>query len=244
MALAFASWAAALTLILTTTLMGATGAEQRFAVRELHQAQARTAADGGVALGFAMISRSRSVILPDKSVTMTVDGVELAIRFEDEGGKIDINQAPPALLTALFQAAGALSPERHSDAFVAQRARRPFTSITEALALIDAEPMVRRRISQSITIHTGKPSVDPASANPIVLAALFDNSPAAARRYQRDRAARGRSAPADSPYASANTGSGFTVIVVAKRPGGQARREAVFTPSRQDLSGYRLSEWR
>ncbi|MGJ4946771.1 general secretion pathway protein GspK [Bradyrhizobium sp. HKCCYLS20291] len=127
------------------------------------------------------------------------DGTQLAIRVQDELGRIDLNQTDEAMLNGLLQSAGldAQAAARLTDKIVDWRtatslkhlngakdldyaAREtdyhprngPFQSIDELRLVMDMTPEIYARIAPALTVHSGRQFVDPQLAPPQVLRAL------------------------------------------------------------------------
>jgi general secretion pathway protein K len=62
---------------------------------------------GGIEVAAGLIANAGDNPLADIETTVTLSSGSVHIRLEDEGGRIDIGQAPPDVLAALFRAIGA-----------------------------------------------------------------------------------------------------------------------------------------
>jgi general secretion pathway protein K len=164
-------------------------------------------------------------------------------RFQAENGRIDLNAAPPALLSGLFVALGAPSQAAndYADRIVAWRAPRPDGGGDEAalyraagrgyaprqapfphvgeiwLVLGLPEPLVARALP-FLTVYSGKPAVNMIAAAPEVIAGLPGMTPESANAVLSARET------ADPPqltallgpaaqYANAEVGNTFRINV-------------------------------
>ena len=158
----------------------------------LESARARTLADAGIAIAAARLLAEEK---PPSALTARLDGVEIAIVIEDEAGKIDVNEAPPALLAAAFRAAG-LEPSdaaRLADAAADWRDRdderrlqgaeaadyregarqpprnRPFRSLDELRGVKGFPPRILPALRRYATAHSQLRGIDPREAAPELL---------------------------------------------------------------------------
>lgn len=138
------------------------------------------------------------------------DGARIAVRIQDELGRIDLNQADGSLLIGLFQSAGLdaqaaaslvdkildwrdtsplkrLNGAKDRDyraAGLAYRPRNgPFQSIDELRIVIGMNPDLFARVEPALTVYSGRPSIDPQVAPREALLALpgMDEAKAADR---------------------------------------------------------------
>ena len=104
-----ALWGMAIVFVLLAAASFTTRTELQITRNELAAAQVRAAAEGGAQLGLARLlaRRAKGAVIFDGTPQFWQDGpVRVAIAIADEAGKIDLNQAPPALLAGLFAAVG------------------------------------------------------------------------------------------------------------------------------------------
>ena len=126
-------------------------------------------------------------------------GGEILIEVRDEGGKIDLNAAPPELLAALFAAAGltpdeataladAVADYRDTDDFRRTSGAEdddyesaelgygakdaPFELIEELQQVIGMPGDLYSEVAEAITVYTRRPRPQEALAPPLVVAAL------------------------------------------------------------------------
>jgi general secretion pathway protein K len=131
--------------------------------------------------------------------TFEFNATRMKISIQDELGLVDLNQADPAVLVSLIQAAGLdhqsaanlvdkildwrdaapfrrLNGAKDSDYRAAGRDYRPrngpFQSVNELLLVMDMTPTLFRRVEPAVTVYSGRQFIDPAVAPREVLAAL------------------------------------------------------------------------
>ncbi|RPE79558.1 general secretion pathway protein GspK [Vulcaniibacterium tengchongense] len=164
-------------------------------------------------------------------------GAEVEVRLVDENGKVDLNQADPALLAALLRAAGVEQDQapRLAGAIVDWRDRDPLTqpagggedadyasaglpygakdaefeSVAELQQVLGMTPALYARLAPDLTVYSGRARPDPAFASARVLDAMGMNG--AELVAQRERANPAAAAPQDEEaldLALAGEGSG------------------------------------
>jgi general secretion pathway protein K len=98
-ALLLVIWVLAILAVLAAGFAAGTRSETRLARNLLEAARARALAEAGVALATgALIDPNHTAGTPRE---MSFDEGVVRVRIEDEGGKIDLNASPPALLSGL-----------------------------------------------------------------------------------------------------------------------------------------------
>lgn len=158
----------------------------------LEAARARAIADAGVAIAAARLLAEEE---PPRAFTARLDDVEIAIAIEDEAGKVDVNEAPPALLEAAFRAAGLEPSEaaRLADATADWRDRDderrlqgaeaadyrggalppprngPFRSLDELRGVKHFPPEILPTLRRYATAHSQLRGFDPREAAPELL---------------------------------------------------------------------------
>lgn len=164
---------------------------------------AANAARAGVEYAMTRIDADdpRRQWLPDgRPYTWRYAGAEVEVRIVDEGGKVDLNQAPVPLLASLLATLGIDASEagrlaaaivdwRDPDSLAQpaggaedadyQAAGRaygakdaPFESITELEQVLGITPQVYAGIAPLVTVYSGRPQPDPAFAPAQVLDAM------------------------------------------------------------------------
>ena len=133
---------------------------------------------------------------------LRIGRTRVAVRFRAEAARIDLNAAPPDLLAGLFKAIGVGSDtaKTYADRVVGWRGpsnstaaaseaklyaasrspypprQAPFDSPLELRLLLGLPTPVAERALPFVTVFTGRPEIDVASADPIVLSALPEMS--------------------------------------------------------------------
>ncbi len=135
--------------------------------------------------------------------TLRVGRTGVAVRFRSEAARVDLNSAPADLLAGLFAAVGVDSahaktfadrvvgwrtkPNANADSkeqqlYAEQRVpypprQAPFENSLELSLLAGLPAPVVERVLPFVTVFSGRPAVDVASADPIVLSALPGMTP-------------------------------------------------------------------
>lgn len=218
-------------LFVSTTLSDLAHRQFLGAARQLQTVQAQAAADGAIAYGFFQATTAGREAMPAGPQALAIGDVQTTLLAVDEGGKIDVNAAPPRLLEALLTAAGLHSPRTSAEAIVTARAQQLIQWPEEAVALVEAEPETKARLLQAITTQTGAPFLDPDRAYGLAAKAI---------RLLQSEAWQG-----DDPFTGRLAGVGFTLSARAETVSGiTASRSARFAPSQTDMSGLRMVDWR
>lgn len=181
------------------------------------------------------------------------DGVPVQVRIVDEGGKVDLNSASPALLEALLHALGSPRPQaqrlaaeivdwRDRDSLVSPGGAEdadyaaaglpygakdaPFESLGELRLLPGMDAGLVERLRPNVTLHgqRAQPLATFAPA-PVLVAMGLDPAPWLAAREAPGPAAALRSGPDPVDPAAAATGTGTYSIESRARLDGE--REAV-----------------
>ena len=165
-----------------------------------HRLQAEALAEAGVEMAAYQLTAGRSQ--PSKgTLRFRLGGADVAVSFRAENGRIDLNEAPEAILAGLFAALGA-SRERAADfarRIVAWRTpnnakgkdseaggnadpaagphRGPFQNVSELEAVPGLSSPFLQRALPNLTVFNGQAGVNVLAAPPDVLAALPGMSP-------------------------------------------------------------------
>jgi len=232
-ALLFALWALALLAALLAGLaLGARGESE--AARQLYsQAQARYAAEAGVARAISALRDGNSAHrwVPDgRTYRFEFGGAQVVVRIEDVTGQVDLNAATPDVLTDLFLAAGASNSQaralsdavqdwRDSDdiphtfgaeADAYKRAgmkwlprNGPFRTPGELARVYGMTDALYRKVAGAVTVYSGRNFPDPQYAGPLAMAAGRDGDLADATRIVEARRARAPAATNANPMQAA-----------------------------------------
>jgi general secretion pathway protein K len=167
------------------------------------QTQAHYAAEAGLAraiYGLQDPQLPQRWLADGRVYTLPFDGATVRVSAFDESGKVDLNNASPAVLQGLFRAAGqrADAARQLADAVVDWRGyvpggrvgldvytangyqprHAPFQSIEELQQVAGMTPALYRAIAGAITIWSGRESPDPGTATSLALAAIPGMTPA------------------------------------------------------------------
>ncbi len=185
----------------------------------LSLAQARALADGAIYRTVFELMRPRG-LLDVWSADGTIhsweeNGNGIAVVAVDESGKIDLNNAPDAMLKALLQTAGeqdadtagklvdviddwkdiddlrrpngAEAPEYQAAGLSYKPANAQFEAVAELQRVLGMTPAIYGRIADSLTVHSGMPTVNPAFASRAVLLAIPGATPEIVDTYIAQR---------------------------------------------------------
>lgn len=234
---------------------------------DAESAAARAIADAGVTLAVlgAFEPAPAAQWRGDGSVhVFSYGGGIIRAWIEDESGKLDVNQAPIAVLRNLFQLLGSDAPdqlaaavERQRQAAVAAAAdptttgRPPppaFLALDELRALPGMTPDLYRRVPDFLTVYSGQGSVDLQTAPVEVLRSLPNMDPSqveaaiAARKREQQAATE---LGADAPVLPSSPLQIFTVVSQGRTNHGTVFvRRAVVRLTGSPQAPYRFLDWR
>ena len=154
---------------------------------------------GGVtAAGFLLVGAKRDIESVD-GLTLRFRAGTVRLTAADEGGRINLNLAPPELLAGLYVAVGGTSldpvsfagrvsdwrdddvepsqggaeaAEYESEGLGYRPANRPFRSVAELRLLLGLSRSDLNRLEPLLTVHSGQATIDPMSASATVLRAI------------------------------------------------------------------------
>jgi general secretion pathway protein K len=207
---------------------------------------ARGAAEAGVevaAMHLQGLDPAQRWIPDGRSNQFDFEGHQVQVRVVDEGGKVDLNFAPPELLVGLLTAvgveqdksralSGAIQDWRDEDdlvnleggaedsAYSAARLPygakdRPFEAVSELRLVLGMDEALYRKLAPYITLFSGQARPDPAYAAPVVLQALgLTPEQVSAALDQRQSATQ-----PGSPLAAGGSGT-YSISSRATRPDG------------------------
>lgn len=241
-------WVLVLLVLIATGSATALRNEARLARNLLAAAQARLAAEAGVQL--ALLNLAAPLAAPRWSADGTVHELRFGeatvrVALEDEAGKIDLNEAPPAVLRNLLGAAAAAQ-------VVERRSRQPFALVEELGGLPGVPPTLYPQVRWALTVHSRQPRIIAEAASRQVLAAIPGVDERELDRYLALRA-RQRAAglpppapPVDPRYLTRNGSATIGVRAEARLPGGATGRLAAVVDLRQPGFDrpFRLLDWR
>lgn len=265
-ALILAIWALAAVALVTTALATGVRRETTLTRNALDGATARHLADAAVHLVAAAMSdpaSAGSIRIDGAAMPMAIEGAAVEVRVLDEGGKIDLNEAPAALLQGLLVGVGTerRAAEAIAAAIVAWRNDRlaaaraspigavGFESLGQLARIAGITPGLALRLEPYLTVDSRQPSIDPWVAPAPVLAAVPGLDGKSADALVRDRPAAlygkdaGRLAVAGNPLFSPSFGAAFGIEATAEIAGLRFTRRVVVTPGRNGGAPQWLS-WR
>jgi general secretion pathway protein K len=233
-ALILVLWIVALLAVIAAGLVSSGRTESRLAHNLVENAKAEALADGAVrraVLGLLAVDPNQAWRTRGGPYRVTYGEGDVLVTVADEDGKIDLNAAPPELLTGLLRQLGldAGAAETMTDRIIdfrdpdheprphgaedpqyvaadlpAGAQDRPFASESELLGVLGMTPELYRRMRPYITIFSGAEAVDPMHASRVVLAAIPGMTDQLIDAYAN-------AGPNDDPLASINDDSVFDV---------------------------------
>lgn len=201
-------WGAALLALLAVGLGGTARTEARLARNTAALVQAQALADGAVRYAMAALASARRDLRRDGTpFTVTVGGTPVRVSVTEAGALVDLNAAPPALLAALFRAAGAeagraarlaaaVADWRDADdspgpggaeasgyqaAGLPPPANRRFEALGELGRVLGVDAALLAAARPYATIQSRRAGIDPRTAPVALLLALPGVDPAAVR---------------------------------------------------------------
>lgn len=224
-ALVLVLWIVALLSIMATGASTEARRDGILARNAVDLARARHLAEAGVYHAIIELSRDDPALrwpLDGQPQRVTIGDTEVRIAVRDENGKVDINNAQPALLTVLAAAAGVPEGQRaaFADAILDWRddddLRRPkgaeapdyrragldytprngqFARVQELRLVLGVTTKVYRALEPLVTVHTGDAAVNPRFAPRALLLAMPGATEAAVDGFLRQR---GQTGPGQS----------------------------------------------
>jgi general secretion pathway protein K len=193
-------WVLALLAILIVGFSGDARTELLVARNHYESASARAIADAGVSLAiFGILDPAPEAQWPADGRVREVSYAEgtIRIRIQDEGGKIDVNAAPPQLLAGLLSTTGGLpagdadnlaqaidayrQAQQQADApasgrgalrTMVRRQANAFRVIEDLRLVPGITREIYDRIAPFVTVYSGVGDIDPLTAPPEVLRSL------------------------------------------------------------------------
>jgi general secretion pathway protein K len=242
-------WAAVILAAIAASIIATAGTEARLQHTRYATARLGTIAEGAINVEILRMLDPSPALHPAADgapFAISFAGQSVAMRVEDEAGKIDLNVAQGDLLRRLFVAVGIAPPEaqgvadkildwreagigRRLDGAKAEDYRDagysygprqgPFETVAELRLVMGMTGELFARVAPSLTVYSQSAWVDPAFAARDVLAAIYGSAAEAAAILDR-RAA--------DDAASVMMGHAFTIDAEIGGPGGlRVERTAV-----------------
>ncbi|HXQ51650.1 MAG TPA: hypothetical protein VN802_11195 [Stellaceae bacterium] len=245
-------WGVAIMFVLLAAAGFTTRTQMTIARNEVAAVRARQAAEAGTQLGLARLLARRAAGrgIFDGAPEIWQDGAaRVVIAIQDEAGKIDLNQAPLALLAGLIAATGRKQEEALLLACVIIERRggsapacpepadspergAPFAAPEELAGLPGFGDRLYARLADFVTVASGASAIDPEVAPRTVLLALPGATPALVDAWLAGREAMHELAPESSGFEAlpdfaflvVSPVRDFTVSAVASTPDGARAR--------------------
>lgn len=244
-------WGVLLLSVLAVTYSTRAGTEARLVRNGVERAAARSLADAGVFWALRELLRPAEAqrIAPDGThYAIAFRGAQLHVAVQDEGGKVDLNGATPALVEAVLAVAGAepaaargiaqsiadwrdrdddrrpggAEADDYAAAGLATGPRNaPFVLLEELRAVRGMTPALFAAASPLLTVHSGAGGVDPQTAPPQVLRALPGVTAAQAAAVAETRYAGGSAAALPATASAFIVGSArnaYSIEVTVEAP--------------------------
>lgn len=157
-------WALVLLAALAAAVAGGTRTEAALTRNGTESAIALGAAEAGV---MAAVERLVASLAPGavegdggQRFELELVGVPVRVALFDACGRVDLNEAPLALLEAAFAAGGFKRPRAYADAVVERRRQRRFDSEAVLRPLLDLDVATWRRLRPLVTVHCRQAGLD------------------------------------------------------------------------------------
>lgn len=270
-ALVIVLWMAALLALAAAALAASAKVHFQATRNSIESQRAQGLADAGVQLALRELANTPDTIprsLPSSPRTCRLpEGDELSISIHDEAGKIDLNTADDALLSALLTGIGLSEPEaanliaaisdfRDADSErslngaeaaeyraagrIAGPKNAPFDSVIEIGSVLGLNSNLFARISPHLTTHSGQNGVDPAHAT-LDLLDILARAPPSTGSSDFDEPSGtflARNRSIPSRFITASTRQAFTLHAHATTAAGtQVARAAIVTKLEGALPG-------
>jgi general secretion pathway protein K len=256
-------WALVILSIIAASLVGSTALSYRMEQNTLRQARGSALADAAISRAILALLDARAGArwrIDGATYEHRFAGARIRVAIQDELGKIDLNAADGSVLTRLLRSAGldpdeaaalvakildwretglahrlngAKDPEYRAAGYEYGPRNGPFQSVGEVQLVMGMTPELFAKIRPALTVYSGRPLFDPATAPREALLALPDMDAAnieAALSAREDNAASpdGEAAtPSSVPPVAALAGRAFTIRAQVNESGVEVTREVV-----------------
>ena len=214
------------------------------------RARALALAEAGVAHGILMLFE-RGAAHPWRfdgtPYPVPFGGVTLAVSIQAEAGKVDLNEAPVALLEGVLRAAGAEAGRAGVLAAATAKAR-PHAGAEGLAVLPGMDAGLLAALEPAVTVHAQAPGIDRFTAPRTALLALPGATEEAADAWLAERGERQEQARRQALEAGLGVpslaGQAFTVSAEARLPDGTAAtRRAVVRVAEDPAQPYWMLGW-
>lgn len=273
-ALVLALWLVTLVSVMAAGFSYAMRTETWLTIHGVDAAQARSRAEAGLWLAVADLLRPLSERRwPADGTPAEADFGEatITLRIQDEAGRIDLNEAGPALLLGLLEAAstpdhdvmllrnaildwrdpdhdrllpGAEDADYLSAGYDAKDG--PFNSVAELRRVAGMTDEIYGNVRHAVTIHSLRPGVNPLLAPRLVLEAVPGSDSARIDDYLANRHRPGEVAvitDEDHHYFNADQGRTFTIASTARAGRSTMTLSAVVELDRDVSPPYSVLAW-
>lgn len=245
--------------VVVATVLAQTRTDVELTRTHIDLAKARAMAEAGVYQGVYELLRTRDTVrfgLPETMPRIERPDTVVSIRIDNEAGKVDVNTADETLLRNLLERAGAPA------AAAGRLARRStgtgdesafattvpaFASIEAFAAKLNLPRRVWDTVAPWITVHNGRPGINPWVADEAVLSlvpgystSLLEN-PADIGAPDRLQS---RFMQTDHPYFTERLSPVYTITARARVGGVSTRVEAMVEMSANRSRPYTIIAWR
>jgi general secretion pathway protein K len=265
-ALVLVLWVMALLAVMVVGFAGDARTELKLARNQADAAEARAIADTGVSLALL------NVLDNNEDTAWRVDGGTHSLAYgdgtirvsvQDEGGKIDLNLAPPALLASLFRTLGIDGGEALAAAIQEWRRQHgngadeplpragPFLALEQLRAVPGITAAIYARAAPFLTVYIRRDRIDPLTAPAEVLLSLPGARPAEVEAFL---AARDRLGPVPGGLPALNgigdsiAHAGLEVVTITSEgrtaSGARFIRQAIVSASARGGAPYQILAWR
>ena len=266
-ALVLVLWVMALLAVMVVGFVGDARTELKLVRNQAEAAQARAIADTGVSLALLNIlenAEEKAWRLDGEQHNLAYGDGAIRVSVQDEGGKIDLNLAPPALLAGLFRTLGIEGGEALAAAIEYWRRQHggdpadatpartgPFLALEQLRAVPGVTAAAYARAAPFLTVYTRRDRVDPLTAPAEVLLSLPGARPAEVDAFVAARDRLGPvpgGLPALSGVGDSIAHAGLEVVTITSegRSAGGARfiRQAVVSATARGGGPYQILAWR
>jgi general secretion pathway protein K len=267
-ALVLVLWVMALLAVMVVGFAGDARTELKLVRNQADAAEARAIADTGVSLALLNILENTEETawhLDGEPHDLAYGDGAIRVSVQDEGGKIDLNLAPSALLAGLFRTLGIPGAEALAAAIQEWRRQHggeaadgpplartgPFLALEQLRAVPGITGAVYVRAAPFLTVYTRRDRVDPLTAPAEVLLSLPGARPAEVDAFV---AARDRLGPVPGGLPALNgvgdsiAHAGLEVVTITSEgrtaSGARFIRQAVVTAAARGGAPYQILAWR